>query len=215
MIISKKFNPICESISLVFGMPYGDELEQYLNYLYGMRHSKFNPLFRAQEVVNFSKLYQTGLHQYCYKGLTSNGLLNIGRRQSAYRAIRNEKIFGEYTIEDLLMIYCLLVEKYKLEEYNFLTFVGLFVSENEREDSILNEFRMFECKTTDAECIKPFIRERDLFLRFTSATKSKAVKFTYDGKGMAELKFFNDKPIPMVATNNTLPLPFLYNDLYH
>jgi hypothetical protein len=69
-------------------------------------------------------------------------------------------------------------------------------------------------QVTDAESVKPYIRDRDLFLRFTSPTKSKAVKFNPLGNGIAEIQFFKDKPIRTVFSNNSLPLPFLYNELY-
>lgn len=214
LIVSKNYGPIWEYPDIQLGMPYGDEFEQYLNFLFGMKHSKYNPLFRAQDIIEYSKLYHSEVHQYCYKGLTNYGLLNMSKRQHDYKEIKNIDLFGKYTLEDILMIYCLLVYKFKMTEYNLLSFVGLFVQEDEYSNSFLNEFREFENQTTDVASIKPFVRDRDLFLRFTSPTKSKAVKFKFLGNGIAEIQFFNEEPIQTVSTNNSLPLPFLYNELY-
>lgn len=214
LIISKNYGPIWESPDIHFCLPYGDEFEQYLNILYGMKHSKYDPLFRAADIIEYSRLYHSEVHQFCYNGLTNYGLQNMSKRQHDYKEIKNIDLFGEYTLEDILMIYCLLVYKLKMTEYNLLTFIGLFVHEGQHRESFINTFREFENQTTNTECIKPFVRDRDLFLRFTSPTRSKAVKFNYIGNGLAEIQFFKDEPIQTVCRNNSLPLPYLYNELY-
>lgn len=214
MVITKKYGPIWYSISLVFGIPNGDEFEQYLNYLYGYKHSKYNPLFRAQDILKYSELYQSVIDEHCYNGLTNIGLYKIGKRQQDYRKIKDLNVFGDYSIEEVLMFYCLLVDKFKLEEDNFLSFIGLFANSEWKTNRVLNKFRKFEIENTDSECLKPFIRDRDLFLRFTSATKSKAVKFKHVLDGVVEIQFFDDTPIRSNCENNTLPLPYLYNELY-
>lgn len=214
LMVSKNFGPIWVCPDIRLDMPYGDEFKQHLNYMYGMKHSKYNPLFRALEIIEYSKLFHSEVHRYCYKGLTNYSLLKMSKRQHDYKEVKDIDLFGEYTLEDILMIYCLLVYKFKMTEYNLLSFVGLFIKEDEYCNSFLNEFRDFENQTTDATCIKPFVRDRDLFLRFTSPTKSKAVKFKFLGNGIAEIQFFKNEPIQTVCMNNSLPLPFLYNELY-
>ena len=65
------------------------------------------------------------------------------------------------------------------EEENVLKNIALFANDLEYKKSFLNEFQKFEFENNNKECIEPFIRDRDLFLRFTSTTKSKAVKFNF------------------------------------
>lgn len=212
MIISKKYGPIWECPDIKLGMPNGDEFEQYLNNLYGMKHSMYNPINRAQDILYYSEMYQSELHDYCYKGFNNYALLYMSKRQRGYKEIKDIDLFGEYTLEDILMIYSLLVYKFRMEEDSFLSFIGLFINGN--KNTFLNEFKDFEMQTTNIESIKPFIRDRDLFLRFTSPTKSKAVKFNLLGNGIAEIQFFKEEPIQTICSNNSLPLPFLYNELY-
>jgi len=211
LCIPKKYGPIWECPNIILRKPNGDEFEQYLNYLYGMEHSKYNPIYRAQDIIEYSHLYQSEKLQ-CYEGKNCNALYTLHKRQCDYKELKDLDLFGEYTLEDVLMIYCLLVCKLKMEEESFLSFIGLFV--NERSSSFLNEFREFEFQTTTIESIKPFVRDRDLFLRFTSKKNSKAVKFSFHGNAKAELQFFNDDPIQTICRNNSLPLPFLYSELY-
>lgn len=90
----------------------------------------------------------------------------------------------------------------------------MFANDTENKKSFLNEFLKFEFENNNKECIEPFIRDRDLFLRFTSTTKSKAVKFNFPNSTIAEFQFFNEKPIQTTIMGNTLPLPFLYQDIY-
>ena len=209
-IIPKTFGPIWEGDSLILRSPCGDEFEQYLNSLYGSRHSKYNPQYRANNIVEFARLYHTKLCKYSNKDLTQYGIRHICGIQWLYNEIKNLNLFGENTVEDILLIYCLLVDKFKLEEDHFLKIVSLFAAES----IFLNDFHKFELMNHSEEHIKPFIRDRDLFLRFTSATKSKAVKFSFPDSQIAELSFFNEKSIKTVRKGNTMPLPYLYQDLY-
>lgn len=210
----QKYGPIWEANSLILKPPYGYELEQYLNYLYDFKHSKYNPQYRANDIVNFSKLYQRELYRYCNEELTEYGQQIICDRQKDYKAIKNMNLFGEYSIEDILFIYCLLVDKFKLEEENVLKNIALFANDSEYKKSFMNEFQKFEVEHNNEDCIEPFVRDRDLFLRFTSPSKSKAVKFIYPSPEIVEFKFFNEEPIKTIRMGNTLPLPFLYKELY-
>ncbi len=214
IVIGKDYGSIWNSLCFTFVMPYGDEFEQYLFYIYGMMHSKYKPLYRAQDIFEYSKLFFSDFNRNCYKGMTNIGLEGIMMRQIGYNDIKDLHTFGEYTNEDIFMIFCLLVDKLKMEEYSFLSTIGLFVKDSLEKDCFLNEFRKFENEHPDPECLKPFLRERDLFLRFTSATKSKAVKFKFINPGYAEFQFFEDKPIKTVTMYNSLPLPILHNELY-
>lgn len=214
IILSMRVGPIWECPNIKFQMPNGDEFEQYLCYLHDLKHSMYNPLIRSREIVNYSELYSSKLYQHCYKGLTSQGMLCLEKRHHGYRDLRDIKLFGEYSLEDILLIYCLLIYKFKMAENNLLAFIGLFVSEDLNKESFLYDFYEFENHTTNIELIKPFVRDRDLFLRFTSVTMSKAVKFQFASNGIAKIQFFNEEPIPAIFMDNSLPLPFLHNELF-
>ena len=143
-----------------------------------------------------------------------------------YQRIKEMNIFGEYTIEDIFIIYCLLVDKLKMEHgyhYNrpsdkwmyILTFIGLFAKECKGKQCILNDFLKFEYDYQTEECIEPYIRDKDLFLRFTNAEKSKAVKFDCVNNSMVELSFFGQKKIRTPYMDNTLPLPYLHDEIFN
>ena len=214
MVLSRNYGPFWSSFRLEFSSPHFNAFDKYLTYQFGMMHSKYKPLFRAQDILNYSKLYNEELYKYCFDGYTNFGLLQIRKRDIGFKKIRRNHVFGEYTLEDILMIFCLLVDKLKMEEYGFLSTLALYAYDNPDEDSFLKEFGRFEFEHSDAECIKPYIRDRDLFLRFTSPTKSKAVKCSFYGHGYGKIQFFEDTPVSTVCVNNSLPLPYLYNDLY-
>ena len=214
IVFLKNFGPFWVCTRFELNAPFFNAFNQYLTYQFGMMHSKYKPIFRAQDILNYSKLYKEELYRYCFDGYTNIGLADIFKREMGFKEIRNLHIFGEYTLEDIFMIFCLLVDKLKMDEYGFLSYLALFATDEPNRKSFLNEFRNFEITNSNAECIKPFIRDRDLFLRFTSSTKSKAVKCEYYGNGFGRIQFFTDEPIPTVCMNNSLPLPFLYNDLY-
>ena len=212
-IVPKKYGPIWESFDFSFNMPNGDAFYQYLNSLYGTMHSKFNPILRGMAFINYSESYHKS--QFCesYSGLTPVGINMILKRHKDYDKIRNEKIFGDYTMEDILFIYSLLVEKLELKENNILSFIGLYVLDTIKDGSFLSDFCNFENTNCDAELLKPYIHNKDLFLRFTSATKSKAMKFKYISDVFAEIYYFCENPIRTIYLHNTLPLPFLYNEI--
>lgn len=214
MVLPKNHGPFWECFRFEFASLYFNAFNEYLTYQFGMMHSKYKPLYRAQDILNYAKLYKEKLYMKCFDGYTNIGLLLIGLREQGFRQIRNSHVFGEYTLEDIFIIYNLLVDKLKLEEFGFLSTLALYANDYPERDSFLNEFKRFEFENSDSKCIKPFIRDRDLFLRFTSPTKSKVVKRIYDGNGYGKIQFFEDTPISTVFMNNSLPLPYLYNDLF-
>ena len=214
IVLSRDYGPFWESLNFEFRSPHFNAFQEYLTYQFDMMHSKYKPIFRAQDILNYSKLYKEELHKYCFDGYTSSEFLRIMKRDIGFKKIRSNHVFGEYALEDIFMIYCLLVDKLKMDEYGFLSTLALYASDNPDEDSFIKEFRRFEFEHCDAECIKPYIRERDLFLRFTEENKSKAVKCNFDGHGYGEIQFFEEKPVSTVCMNNSLPLPYLYNELY-
>lgn len=209
-----RYGPIWECLHFILNSPRGDEFYQYQYYLYTMNQPKYDPQYRANDIINYSNLYHSSFSRSCYQGLTLQASAFIRLRQMDYLNIKDLSLFGDYTIEDILMIYCLLVYKFKMSEDNLLAFIGLFAYHQIERNSFFNTFFKFENNETSIDNIKPFIRDRDLFLRFTSSTNSKAVKFHFLENDIAEIQFFKEKAIQTIWMNNTLPLPFLYNELY-
>ena len=222
----KKNGSIWECPHLCLKKPHSDEFDEYLNYLYGSNWSKYKPLFRAQELIDYSEIFNKELHYNCNKYISDIDRRHIRKRQFDYYKIKDLNVFGEYSIEDVFIIYSLLVDKLKMNHgyhYNrpsdkwmyILTFIGLFSKECKNKQCILNDFRKFEYDHQTEECLEPYIRDKDLFLRFTSPQKSKAFKFNYIDDSIVELSFFQNKPIRTPYMNNTLPLPFLYDEIYN
>ncbi len=222
----KKYGPIWECTHLCLKEPHDDGFEQYLDYVYGSEWSKYKPLFRAQELIDYSEIYHSELRFNCNKYISNIIRHHIYQRMDDYQRIKDMNVFGEYTIEDIFIIYCLLVDKLKMDHgyhYNrpsdkwmyILTFLGLFAKECKGKQCILNDFLRFENEHQTEECIEPYIRDKDLFLRFTNAEKSKAIKFNYINNSMVELSFFRQKPIRTPYIDNTIPLPFLHDEIYN
>ena len=70
---------------------------------------------------------------------TTTGVLDyIGEQLK----LKDNHIFGEYCIEDILMLYALLIDKFILSEENLITFLSPLL-DVERDKSILNEFKKF------------------------------------------------------------------------
>ena len=225
-IRNKKYASIWECPHLCLKEPHSDEFVQYLDYLYGPKWSEYKPLFRGQELIDYSKIFHSELHYKCNEDILGSLRLHIYQRMDDYQEIKDLNVFGEYSIEDILIIYCLLVDKLKMDHgyhYNrpsdkwmyILTFIGLFTKESKDRQCILNEFIKFEYEHQTVDCIAPYIRDKDLFIRFTSATKSRAVKFNYINDSIVELSFFRNKTILTPYMHNTLPLPFLHDEIYN
>lgn len=114
-------------------------------------------------------------------------------------------------MEDVLLLYALLVDKFVLTDNNITGFLAKFLSAN---NMVLKMFAEFETANQDARLIEPYICQRDLYLRFVSPVKSKAVTYKIFGGGAnkrVELQFFNQDAVISECNGNTLPLPFYYH----
>lgn len=191
--------------------PYGNELQIYIDEKYKL-NSKFRPILRAKEIVSFNQFYETNKYYFDYEGLTQAWINNYWQKIRDYISIKDNHIFGEYCIEDILMLYALLIDKFILSEENLITFLSPLL-DVERDKSILNEFKKFENSHTDYKEIEPFIHSKDLYLRFTSRKRSRAFKFERQDDLFETIQLFEQNPIRSLVYNNPMPLPYLYNSL--
>lgn len=168
---------------------------------------------RASLLINFNKYYNENWCYIQYDGLTDAGINYISHIYQDYIKIKDSHLFGDYTVEEILLIYSLLVEKFKLEKDNISAFIPMFVTANELNSNIIGLFNKFEGQNTDYKIIEPYIYSNDLYLRFTSFYKSKAFTFRVIDDMSLEIQLFKDLPIKSVYRNNPLPLPYLYNHL--
>lgn len=147
-------------------------------------------------------------------GFTKFGLMALNERCQAYESIRKSHIFGQYDLEDILFLYCLITEKYHLYTDSLMSFILFCGERNESDDNIMMKFRKFEKEHKDYHEIEPFLNFKDLCLRFTSRSKSKAFSFTYPSDGIHTIiKRFNEPECKIITKSNTLLLPYLYNQL--
>ena len=203
-------NAIQSCLILETEYPYGEELFLYIENKY--KYSKFNPTQRANEIIAFNQFCIKNSYKFKYEGFTQFWLNEYCNKIRDYKRIKDSKIFGEYCIEDILMLYVLLIDRFVLSEEKITAFLSPHIDVN-RDNSILNEFKNFENRHMDAKEIEPFIKSEDLYLRFTSRTKSRAFKFTKQDELFESIQLFNQIPIRSLVYCNPIALPYLYNTL--
>lgn len=197
-------------------LPFGEMFDAYLDFLYGDQHSKFNPRNRAQSIYLFADFYKKHNceHLERYSFLSSFGLLQMQHFIDGFMSIKNSHIWGDYTFEEILWIYALLVEKLELHYESISTVLAQFGDMEPTNTSVLEKFFKYEGSIMDSGIIEPYIKIDDLYLRFTSRTKgSKAFKFYPCDNRITEIQKFNEPRIRTADGYNTLPLPYLYNEL--
>lgn len=203
-------NDIQSCLILENEYPYGEELFLYIENKY--KYSKFDPTQRANEIIAFNHFCTENSYNFKHEGFTQLWLKKYCNKIWDYKRIKDSKIFGEYCIEDILMLYVLLIDRFVLSEEKITAFLSPHIDVN-REDSILSEFKNFENRHTDAKDIEPFIKSKDLYLRFASRTKSCAFKFTQQDELFESIQLFNQNPIRSLVYCNPIALPYLYNTL--
>ncbi len=195
---------------------FGEMFDAYLDFLYGYQHSKFNPRNRAQSIFLFADFYKEHNYDYLerYSSLSTFVLRQKQRFINGFMSIRNAHVWGDYTFEEILWIYVLLVEKLELHYESISTVLAQFGDMETQGASVLEKFFKFEVLFTDIGIIEPYIKMDDLYLRFTSREKgSKAFKFYPFDNRITEIQKFNESTIRTADWYNTLPLPYLYNEL--
>ena len=204
------FAPYCRCFTPIMEMPYHDVLEQYLDFIYGTRHSLFVPQFRAEAVKKYGLYFQENWLKFTM-GKTNYAMDVLHNRYKDYISIKDSHIFGEYTLENILFLYSILAEKMNLQDDNLLSFISLYCESFDKSDNIVNMFDKFEKEHNDYHEIEPFITINDLYLRLTSTERSKAFKFTPINHEVMEIQQFQFKAIRTIYCDNTLPLPYFYN----
>ncbi len=191
----------------IFEIPF----EQFLSKYYDGKS-----LLRTDLRGRTIKEFYTFLHQECSDEYVkdcsdSYYFRHIYLFKKDYSKIKNSNIFGDYTIEDILMIYSLLINKFLLDEDSFLLSLCHCVDENIGENKILNDFILFEENNRLSKTIEPFIKSKDLYLRFASHIKSKVFTFEPINDVLTQIKFFGKKSVVLLSNSNSLPLPYYYN----
>lgn len=161
------------------------------------------------------KEYISFLHneeRYDYFGRFSpNYLIKLSRFEKGYSEIKDNNLFGEYTIQDILLIYSLLIDKFLLTDTSFLLSLCHCAGEEIMANEFLNDFIHFEKVYQSSEAIEQYIRSKDLYLRFASHDNSKAFTFEPINDTLSQIYFFGKKSALLLMNSNTLPLPHLYN----
>lgn len=163
-----------------------------------------------KEFVNY--IYNECEHEY-YSSFSSTLLLSLHHFEDGFSKIAKNNIFGEYSIQDILIIYSLLTDKFLLHEDSFLITLCFCMKMEMLENQLLNDFIDFEETNLFSRTIEPFIRSKDLYLRFASHTDSKAFSFEQINDTICDVKLFGKHSSILINHSNTLPLPHLYNNI--
>lgn len=135
---------------------------------------------------------------------------------SDYASIKNQEVFPGITLEYAMSLYVILVEKLKLSEDKIAPIVAYGLEDSKFDPtSPLTLFHNFELRLKNL-FRKDEIKINDLFLRFVNPERSKAFSFTYDAphREFVDIRLFQEQSVHSVRLYNTLPLPYLYDELY-
>lgn len=209
-IDTKEFGLHAECGVLENEIPFNRELEDYESYC-RQNGITINDSLRSMEILNYSKYLQKDWY-HCTTLFNSFVCELLTKYYQGYSQLRNNHLFGDYTIEEILCIYSLLTDKFCLREDSFILGICryLMLDGNNR---IFDDFLRFEKDTQDYHLIEPYIRSNDLYLRFASHTQSKAFRFEPVNDVLHSISLFQQSPIKYVLFANSLPLPYLYSEL--
>ena len=82
------FAPYCRCFTPIMEMPYHDVLEQYLDFIYGTRHSLFVPQFRAEAVKKYGLYFQENWLKFTM-GKTNYAMDVLHNRYKDYISIKD------------------------------------------------------------------------------------------------------------------------------
>lgn len=169
--------------------------------------------FRGRTIKEFvNYVYNECEHEY-YNSFSSSLHLSLYNFEDGFSKIAKSNIFGDYTIQDILIIYSLLTDKFLLHEDSFLITLCFCMKMDMLENHILNDFIDFEETNKLSQTIEPYIKSKDLYLRFASHTNSKAFSFEQISDTICNVNLFGKHSATLINHSNTLPLPHLYNDI--
>lgn len=189
---------------------YGIALDRFLSRYYPGKQLE-RSVSRGKTIKEFfSFMYRECEHEY-YSSFSSHYLVSLIEIKQGFSKIKDSSIFGEYTIEDILIIYSLLTDKFLLTEDSFLLDLCNCVGEEILTNNFLNDVILFESSNQSSSSIEKFIKSKDLYLRFASHTTSKAFSFEPINEIFSQIYLFDKKSQLLLRHSNSLPLPYLYN----
>ncbi len=187
-------------------------LDRFVNKYYP-RHSLERTNRRGQTIKEFVKFVDKRYYVNFFSTFPKELWSSLQDLENGLSQIRNKKIFGQYTIEEILLIYALLTDKFLLNEDSFLLTLCFCIKSKLLENSILNDFIYFENNNMSSKSIEPYINNKDLYLRFASHTKSKAYTFKPINDVLCQVCLFGKPSVKLVRHSNTMPLPYFYNNI--
>jgi hypothetical protein len=130
-----------------------------------------------------------------------------------YSRIRNNRVFGNYTWQEILSIYAILVEKLHLYDDTISALISLYIPKiTDLSNQILSQFHNFEKNYSSFIDIHSYLNPNDLFLRFVNAQRTRAFHFKpLDIKNFISIRLFDNPEVIDVDFYNTLPLPYYQN----
>ena len=132
-----------------------------------------------------------------------------------YIKCKDDIAFGNYTWEEAIFVYCLLVEKFNLKYEDNLTNIVVLTQFDEycqhiNEQNWYKKFFEFEWDLEDILDPEKDLSINDLFLRFTNLERTKAFNYEVDDRKpeLMTLRLFDGEEIKHLRENNPIPLPF-------
>lgn len=192
----------------IYGVPLSSFLSKYYPRLSLQRSS-----YRGKTIKEFVKYLYTDNNYRYYNSVSDSYLCSLNKFEDGFRKIKDSNIFGEYKLKDLLLIYSLLINKFLLDEDSFLLTLCHCYKTDLLDNKILNDFIHFEETHLSSKSIEPFIKSKDMYLRFASHTKSKAFYFEPINDVLASVMMFGSYSTDLIRHSNTMPLPYLYSTI--
>lgn len=132
-----------------------------------------------------------------------------------YIKCKDDIALGNYTWEEAIFVYCLLVEKLNLKYEDNLTSIVVLTQFDEYCQHINDQNwykKFFEFEWNLEEILNPEkdLSINDLFLRFTNLERTKAFNFEIDDRKpeLITLRLFDSEEVVHLRENNPIPLPF-------
>lgn len=164
-----------------------------------------NTQYRGREIMKYIGFINENHFEH-----TIPFLFRLDEFRNGFQQLKDNHLFGDYTILDILFLYSLLINKFQLNEEAFLLSL-CHCLEPDFKSIILDDFIKFEETHTTAHGLEAQIQQNDLYLRFAAHTNSKAFSFGRLNDANDIVMLFKKEPIIFPKIGNTLPLPYYYN----